>query len=268
MGKCNRLDKCGYHYTPRQWAEDNPHVARRESCFVSSKHRVFVKRNMKQTSPTPTKPLTPLPERIVRPTLQGDSQHLRWLRRTYGDEEAERIRKLYGIGGVNDVVIFWQRDKDGYVRTGKVMLYDEFTGKRVKGYGTIEWVHSRMREEGALPEGWELSQCLYGEHLLGLYPQSIVAVVEAYKTANVGAILMPEMVWVAVDSLSGLTAEKLRPLKGRDVILFPDEGKGYSQWQERIEPIAREVGFRYRISDFMEGREQGSDIADLTPSTR
>ncbi len=24
VGKCNRLDKCGYHYTPRQYFEDHP----------------------------------------------------------------------------------------------------------------------------------------------------------------------------------------------------------------------------------------------------
>ena len=24
VGKCNRLDKCGYHYTPRQYFTDNP----------------------------------------------------------------------------------------------------------------------------------------------------------------------------------------------------------------------------------------------------
>ena len=25
VGKCNRLDKCGYHYAPRQYYTDNPH---------------------------------------------------------------------------------------------------------------------------------------------------------------------------------------------------------------------------------------------------
>ena len=25
VGKCNRLDKCGYHYTPKQYFTDNPH---------------------------------------------------------------------------------------------------------------------------------------------------------------------------------------------------------------------------------------------------
>jgi hypothetical protein len=24
VGKCNRLDKCGYHYTPKQYFTDNP----------------------------------------------------------------------------------------------------------------------------------------------------------------------------------------------------------------------------------------------------
>ena len=24
VGKCNRIDKCGYHYTPRQYYTDNP----------------------------------------------------------------------------------------------------------------------------------------------------------------------------------------------------------------------------------------------------
>ena len=74
---------------------------------------------------------------------------------------------------------------------------------------------------------------------------------------------MPDMVWVATDALQGLTAERLAPLKGRRVVLFPDEGKGYKLWSERIATIAREVGFDYRLSSFMEGRAQGADIADL-----
>ena len=26
VGKCNRLDKCGYHYTPKQYYEDHPYL--------------------------------------------------------------------------------------------------------------------------------------------------------------------------------------------------------------------------------------------------
>ena len=40
-----------------------------------------------------------------------------------------------------------------------------------------------MRRKGLLPEEWELSQCLFGEHLLSLYPDRTVALVESDKTA-------------------------------------------------------------------------------------
>ena len=40
VGKCNRLDKCDYHYTPRQYFEDNP-WRRDNSCSHVQTHRVF-----------------------------------------------------------------------------------------------------------------------------------------------------------------------------------------------------------------------------------
>ena len=167
----------------------------------------------------------------------------------------------YMTGSYRGKVIFWQFDIAGKIRTGKVMDYDPKSGHNT---GYFNWFHKWNKNvEKELGREFVLKQCLYGEHLLSERPSSRVAVVEAYKTAHVGAILMPWMVWVAVDSMSGLTAERLRPLKGRDVVLFPDEGKGYQMWSEKIAAIAAEVGFSYRISSFMEGREQGADIADL-----
>jgi hypothetical protein len=57
----------------------------------------------------------------------------------------------------------------------------------------------------------------------------------------------------------------LGPLAGRSVVLFPDEGRGYREWQQRIEAVARRVGFEYVVSDFMEraAPNTGGDIADL-----
>ncbi len=34
VGKCNRLDKCGYHYTPPIYFENNPLLRDRECSFV------------------------------------------------------------------------------------------------------------------------------------------------------------------------------------------------------------------------------------------
>ena len=264
VGKCNRLDKCGYHYTPRQYFTDNPH--KRDKCSFIHLHRENERMNANRGSsrPAPPKPtVSVLPEGIVRATEGGDSAHMRWIEHTYGTGPRREVQSLYRTGGIMDAVIFWQRDIEGRVRTGKIMHYDEWSGKRLKQEGSIGWVHAIMRREGELPKEWELKQCLYGEHLLKEYPDKIVAVVEAYKTAHVGAILMPDMVWLATDSLQGLTAERLAPLKGRMVLFYPDEGKGFQLWQERLPQIAQEVGFTYRISTFMEGRERGADIADI-----
>ena len=54
VGKCNRLDKCGYHYTPRQYFEDNPW--RRDDSFSNfQKHRGFEQIEQKEP-PVPKLP--------------------------------------------------------------------------------------------------------------------------------------------------------------------------------------------------------------------
>ena len=205
--------------------------------------------------------------------MSRDSTHIEWLRMMFGTAEAERIRQLYGVGGTRDGrVVFWQRDIEGRLRTGKVMAYDPTSGRRTKGAGACDWVHSIMLRQGRLDEPYNLVQCLYGEHLLKReeYASATVAIVESYKTAHVGAILLPDMVWMAVDSLQGLTAERLAPLRGRDVVLYPDEGRGEEIWREKIPSIAREVGFRYTLSSLIAlydtrrlDSSLGRDIADL-----
>ena len=42
-----------------------------------------------------------------------------------------------------------------------------------------------------------MTQCLFGEHLLTRYLERIVALVEAEKTAVIGAGFIPEYVWLA-----------------------------------------------------------------------
>ena len=263
VGKCSRLDKCAYHYTPRQYFDDHPWLREPNKTFTPS---APIRHAPPQPKPQPKpKPRTPslLPESLLLHTQYHHSPHTEWLMRNYGKYHTLRIMMLYRIGASQGYTIFWQIDRNGGIRTGKCMRYDPLTGKRLKEPYSIDWIHALMQREGALPEGWELRQCLYGEHLLGRYPEATVALVEAYKTAHVGAILMPDYVWVAVDSMSGLTAERLAPLRGRRVVLFSDEGKGFEEWSRRIGPIAREVGFEYRVSTFMQGRTKGSDIADL-----
>ena len=57
VGKCNRLDKCGYHYTPHQYFTDNPwkrdNSPREEKFSFFQKHRENEK--MKIETPPPHK---------------------------------------------------------------------------------------------------------------------------------------------------------------------------------------------------------------------
>ena len=72
VGKCNRLDKCGYHYTPKQYYTDNPW--KEEKLFVCRKHRVIDKQTMSKPQPHG---ITPLPRWFMEQTLGGDSTRAR-----------------------------------------------------------------------------------------------------------------------------------------------------------------------------------------------
>ena len=53
VGKCNRLDKYGYHYTPKQYFEDNPWLRDKEFYFFS-KHRENEKKEKRKSSASAT----------------------------------------------------------------------------------------------------------------------------------------------------------------------------------------------------------------------
>ena len=54
VGKCNRLDKCGYHYTPRQYFEDNPWLRSEDSvCSFVQIYRENEQMNNEQSRTTP-----------------------------------------------------------------------------------------------------------------------------------------------------------------------------------------------------------------------
>ena len=60
VGKCNRLDKCGYHYTPRQYFEDNPWLRDKDFSLSLSYREKERERREKE----PPKPVGRLPLHI------------------------------------------------------------------------------------------------------------------------------------------------------------------------------------------------------------
>jgi hypothetical protein len=171
-----------------------------------------------------------------------------------------------GVTKARDV-IFYQIDIKGRCRTGKVMKYDPVTGHRIKDDGTgtpITWVHTLLKRNGALAQGWELTQCLFGEHLLARYPDKPVALVESEKTAVVCACINPDCVWLATGG-KGQLNDRVEVLAGRKVIAFPDVD-GYDTW---VQKASERPHLGIIVSDLLEknatpeDRAAHIDIADL-----
>ena len=190
-----------------------------------------------------------------------------FLARCIGKEEADRLCSLYRIGTSRKwggSAVFWQVDCNGRVRTGKIMLYDAMTGKRVKHpQPHVCWVHTEMRLKD-----YRLRQCFFGEHILPIYPDRKVFVVESEKTAVIASHFMPDVLWIATGGKNGCFNERAATaLAGRDVVLMPDLG-ATQEWQTRI-PMLDKVCRSVSVNDILETmatkeqRSQGLDIADF-----
>lgn len=114
---------------------------------------------------------------------------------------------------------------------------------------------------------WELTQCLFGEHLLSLYPDRTVALVESEKTAVICAGFIPEYVWLATGGKTSL-GNKLEVLSGRKVVAYPDVD-AYGFWREHLAIFPN-----IKVSDYLQhiaGDNPSSshmDLADLILESR
>jgi hypothetical protein len=118
-----------------------------------------------------------------------------------------------------------------------------------------------------LPEEYNLQQCFFGEHLLGLHPEAIVCIVESEKSALISAAIFPEQVWLATGGISNLTIEKCQVLKGRNIILYPDLN-AYNKWHDKAIEIEKQCSCNISVSTLLEdiatpeAKAQGLDVAD------
>jgi hypothetical protein len=192
-----------------------------------------------------------------------------WLSRYFTAESVLRVASDYALGHTRDGrVIFWQQDIESRIRTGQVMRYDSHTGKRIKGQaGAMDWVHAILKRRGELSEDFNLHQCLFGEHLLAHWPETIVVLVESAKSVCIGSALVPWFTWIATNGKAGFSAERCRALAGRKVIVIPDID-AHTDWSAKAPTIAREIGCEIAVSDFLVRhctvghRDTGYDIAD------
>jgi hypothetical protein len=253
VGRCNRESNCGYHYTPKQYFQDNG-ISFEKTCL-----------NKPKAIKPLLKPASFIEVEAFKASLQGHEGNyfVKFLIDLFGVEVANELISRYFIGTSkywNGASVFWQIDISGRVRTGKVMLYNASTGKRVKEpFSHINWAHSVLELTD-----YNLRQCLFGEHLL-IDKTKPVAIVESEKTAIIASVYLPQFIWLAVGSLTNLNAEKCSILKGRTVTLFPDLN-GFEKWRDKAIELSHFT--HISVSDLLERkateseRKQGLDLVD------
>lgn len=265
VGRCDHESACGYHYSPSDYFKDHP-----DSKPATNDWRIHTYQPQRKTQPKPQPPLCTIPptivEQTIRPTIH--STLTQYLSTIIDPLILESLIHEYKLGVTKDrSIIYYQIDTKNRCRTGKIMKYDPVTGHRLKDPDTpsrITWAHSILKSRGQLPEDWQLTQCLFGEHLLPKYPDKKVALVESEKTAIICAALMPSYIWLATGGKSQL-GDKLQILRGRNVIAFPNID-GYNEWKAKLTLIP---GASIKVSDYLErnatdqDREAHIDIADL-----
>lgn len=282
FGRCDRLVKCGYFCHPycslsQQGGIDGLRTQRHHNSGVSSKRPSVV-------LPPPQRLLT-LPQEVYQASLRHYecNQLARLLRDHFGTTTAAELYTRFRLGTSAHwpgACVFWLLDTQGRVMGGQVVLYDE-TGRTVKQpHRHTTWPHIALarayRQRGEAQPAWLTEYAAYGQKspcLFGL-PQLAaeaadkpIALVESAKTAIVATPYLPEFIWLATMGLSYLTAERLAPLRGRRITLFPDAG-ALEQWQRKAASL-RDQGFNIVVADIIEQlaspdeRKAGLDLADV-----
>lgn len=260
VGRCNRENNCGYHFTPKQHFEQNPEKAELIRDFPP------IHKTVSQQKPMPVSFIN---ESIVSRSLTryGQNKLFQFLTSVLETEQTLNLMKKYRVGTANywpGATIFWQTDSSGKVHTGKIMLYDPSNGRRIKQpHNHISWVHSMIGGDE-----FNLKQCFFGEHLLNQNKALPVAIVESEKSALIASCYLPEFCWIASGGKHGcFRDENLNVLEGREIVLFPDLG-AFDQWSLKANHM-KELGYEVEIFDYLERnasaqqRMEGYDIADF-----
>ena len=257
VGRCDHEHSCQYHYKPSDYFKDNP---------IILEERKPWKPQAKVIQPKSTDYIG---SNFMRRSLTNYERNplFSFFTRLFGKKEASRLFQLYHVGTSKKwggSTVFWQIDRQGRVRAGKIMLYNPATGHRVKEPRSyVSWVHTDLGLEH-----FNMKQCLFGEHLLIDFPTKAVAIVESEKSALVATHFMPDFVWLATGGIHGcFKADTVSILKGRAVMLCPDLG-AKDVWQEKahlLSSICSKVVFSEILERYAtdEQKGKGLDIADF-----
>lgn len=266
VGRCNREIKCAYHLKPREYFAQNQITDNQIGYFAKNRNitKEYNRHNDNIASshyPTYIKP------EIAKVTQEPRFIDLCPLRRFFEErfqEATSVVFRLYKMGvsrRFGGSPIFWLYDEYDFIRSGKIMAYDEQGHRRKDIANAVMWIHRSpdiTEDEIIRPypsqyrnvrTNYNLRSCFFGAHI-AKFPNTTVILVESEKTALYLACWMLKLnramylryVVLATGGVSNLTSGRIndydnwhrfRPLTGKDVILIPD-CDATEAWRARI----------------------------------
>ncbi|UZH56039.1 hypothetical protein JRG66_03985 [Salinimicrobium tongyeongense] len=296
-GRCDRESKCGYHLNPYKNGYSQMIKEQEQGTFNGNWKPDQYARVVTIKKPLKSKPAF-IPVEVLKQTLEPDRYEQNvFIQNLFNNvpypfevSDVTKAVELYKIGTIKagyrkGAVTFPFIDLKGNIRAVQVKQFNKSNHTTGTDFlhSIIDKHHSKRNEP--LPN-WlqaynknELKvSCLFGEHLLSKYPLNPVALVEAPKTAFYGTLYFgfpeqPEdLIWLAVYNKSSFKFDKLKVLKGRTVLTFPDlskDGQTFKEWKQKATGIeSRLPGTRFIFSDLLEqlapeaDKKEGNDIAD------
>lgn len=189
-----------------------------------------------QRPTTPTAPPEP-PTYIDRAQVESAAAEVertnlfQYLTTLWAEADVRRVMELYKVGlfreyrtsegkrrgaggklaATPNCSTFPSIDTEGNIHAVKGIPYSTTSHHRVKGVYDTDW-----------HKGENVKGCYFGIHLLPLFPDKPIALVESEKTAIVGTLEFPQYLWIATQSKYRSKVEFCEPLRGRVIHIFPD----------------------------------------------
>ena len=210
-----------------------------------------------QSTPDPDLPVTTIPDEYLKWNLAKPPYYadlLKWLQKRFATNTLQAAVELYHIGQRMNGLIEWpMMDQSGNITD--IKLQSHINGHREKQFT----LHKSLVNDGHISPSRSRA-CLFGEHILNMYPGKPVSIVEGEKTALVFSIVIPECIWLATGGSNGIRKIKAaaEQLKDRKVVIYPDAGE-YGEWKNSL----KKMGLTFDVADICEGYPWNTDILDL-----
>ena len=181
-------------------------------------------KELKRLKPIKRKPLKYLDKAWYREQLFRDNDSNNFVYHLYnllGVKNAEDIVRNYKLGtGENGSVIYPYFDHNYNLVAYKKMHYHS-NGKRVKNKAYF----NSEKNKYPIP--------LFGIHQINKHPHLPIAIPESEKTCCYMSFYNTNYIWCGTGGAGMLNADKIKPIKNRKIILYPDVGM-FEKWHDKM----------------------------------